>query len=115
MYRSTPAIGSSVFFLIAPGVVAGVVPWWLTRWRAGELMASAPGWAAWVGRTIGLFLLVPAAVVLVHAFTRFVIEGAGTRRPSRQPDDWLSAGSTTTSATPCTWPCWPSSSARRSC
>jgi protein-S-isoprenylcysteine O-methyltransferase Ste14 len=81
MHRSTSAIGSSVFFLIAPGVVAGVVPWWLTRWRAGELMASAPGWAAWVSRTAGLFLLVPAAVVLVHAFTRFVIEGVGTPAP----------------------------------
>jgi protein-S-isoprenylcysteine O-methyltransferase Ste14 len=81
MKRSTSAIGSSVFFLIAPGVVAGVVPWWLTRWRAGELVASAPGWAAWAGRITGLFLLVPATVVLVHAFARFVIEGAGTPAP----------------------------------
>src|SRR2546430_9833243 len=81
MKRSTSGIGSAVFFLVAPGVVAGIIPWWLTRWRAGGFVASVSGWPAWVFRTTGLFLLVPAAVVLVHAFARFVIEGAGTPAP----------------------------------
>jgi hypothetical protein len=35
------AIGSAGFFLLAPGVVAGVIPWSLTRWRvAAPLPAS---------------------------------------------------------------------------
>ena len=33
MRTSTAAAGSSVFFALAPGVVAGVVQWWLTGWE----------------------------------------------------------------------------------
>ena len=33
MKTSTAAAGSSLFFALAPGVVAGVVPWWLTGWE----------------------------------------------------------------------------------
>ena len=32
---ATAALGSAVFFLVAPCVVAGVVPWLLTRWQFG--------------------------------------------------------------------------------
>jgi len=32
------ALGSALFFALAPGVVAGVLPWWLTRWT----MSAAP-------------------------------------------------------------------------
>ena len=32
MRRGTAAIGSAVFFAAAPGVVVGLVPWWLTGW-----------------------------------------------------------------------------------
>jgi hypothetical protein len=30
MRKTRAATGSIVFFLLAPGVVAGVIPWWLT-------------------------------------------------------------------------------------
>jgi DNA-binding CsgD family transcriptional regulator len=35
MRKITATAGSAVFLLIAPGVVAGLVPWWLTGWQAG--------------------------------------------------------------------------------
>ena len=35
MRKITAIAGSAVFLVIAPGVVAGLVPWWLTGWRAG--------------------------------------------------------------------------------
>jgi hypothetical protein len=35
MRTITAAAGSAVFLVIAPGVVAGPVPWRLTGWRAG--------------------------------------------------------------------------------
>jgi protein-S-isoprenylcysteine O-methyltransferase Ste14 len=63
MGRAGAAVGSAVFFVLAPGVVAGVVPWWLTGWEASDL----PGW--WL----------PLRVV--HAFARFVAEGVGTPAP----------------------------------
>ena len=76
MGRAGAAVGSAVFFALAPGVVAGVVPWWLTGWEATDL----PWW--WLPlRVAGVVLLVAGAGVLVHAFARFVAEGVGTPAP----------------------------------
>ena len=38
MRKKTAVAGSAGFLLIAPGVVAGVVPWWLTRWQPGAAL-----------------------------------------------------------------------------
>jgi protein-S-isoprenylcysteine O-methyltransferase Ste14 len=67
--------GSSLFFAVAPGVVAGVVPWLLTRWEAAD-----PPWPP-VVRVVGAVLLAVCAAMLVHAFVRFVREGRGTPAP----------------------------------
>jgi protein-S-isoprenylcysteine O-methyltransferase Ste14 len=73
MRFAAAAAGSSAFFALAPGVVAGVVPWWLTGWDAEP---------AWLGlRVLGALVLIVGAIVLVHAFARFVAEGLGTPAP----------------------------------
>lgn len=33
-------VGTVVFFLVAPTVVAGLVPWMLTRWELGRVHAG---------------------------------------------------------------------------
>ena len=33
--RVRNALGSGLFLVVAPGVVAGLIPWWLTGWEAG--------------------------------------------------------------------------------
>ena len=71
--KTRAVLGSAAFFVLAPGVVAGVVPWALTRWRAG----SAPG----VVRVAGAVLTVAGAAVVVAEFARFVHEGRGTPAP----------------------------------
>jgi len=86
MRRSVAAAGTALFFAIAPGVVAGLIPWWLTRWRLrGPLAAWAPM------RIAGLILLILGAIVLVQAFARFVTEGRGTPAPVA-PTDRLVVG-----------------------
>lgn len=75
MRSSSAALGSSLFFAAAPGVVAGLVPWALTRWRAAD-----PSWPPAV-RAAGAVVLAACAVVLVEAFVRFVREGRGTPAP----------------------------------
>lgn len=75
--RAAAAAGSAVFFAVAPSVVAGVVPYALTRWRAG----AWPGWA-WPVRGVGAILTVAGTTVLVGAFARFVREGVGTPSPT---------------------------------
>jgi protein-S-isoprenylcysteine O-methyltransferase Ste14 len=75
MRRPLAAAGSVTFFALAPGVVAGLVPWWLTGWRTGHPSFWAPV------RVLGGALLAAGAVVLAQAFLRFVVEGAGTPAP----------------------------------
>jgi protein-S-isoprenylcysteine O-methyltransferase Ste14 len=71
--RARAAAGSLVFLVIAPGVVAGLVPWLLTGWDAHEtpLAVTALGW----------FLVGAGTAVLLSAFARFVVEGIGTPAP----------------------------------
>ncbi len=76
MGKATAAIGSSAFFLLAPGVVAGLMPWWLTGWQAKQLQPVVV-----VLRVVGVMLIVAGGAVLVHAFARFVVEGVGTPAP----------------------------------
>jgi protein-S-isoprenylcysteine O-methyltransferase Ste14 len=75
MRRARAIIGSSVFFVGAPTVVAGLVPWWFTRWKARQPPLWAPMWA------LGVALLVAGVGVLLLAFARFVVEGSGTPAP----------------------------------
>jgi protein-S-isoprenylcysteine O-methyltransferase Ste14 len=77
MRRSAAAAGSTVFFVVAPGIVAGLVPWLISGWDVRSPM-SAPAVAL---MTVGVALLVVAIVVLVRAFARFVTEGRGTPAP----------------------------------
>jgi protein-S-isoprenylcysteine O-methyltransferase Ste14 len=70
------AVGSMVFLVFAPGVVAGLVPWLLTGWEFEEPVSY------WLPlRVVGVVLLVAGLVVLLEAFTRFVREGVGTPAP----------------------------------
>jgi protein-S-isoprenylcysteine O-methyltransferase Ste14 len=74
MRRPAAAAGSALFLALAPGVVAGVVPWLLTGWDADA------DWGA-VARVAGALLVGAGGIVLVQAFVRFVREGAGTPAP----------------------------------
>jgi protein-S-isoprenylcysteine O-methyltransferase Ste14 len=71
--RRDAALGSAAFLLAAPGVVAGLVPWLLTDWQSKDPPGLVKG--------LGGGLLVAGAVVVVHAFARFVNEGVGTPAP----------------------------------
>ena len=74
MRRPAAAAGSTLFFAVAPAVVAGVLPLALTGWEV-----AAEWWPPL--RALGGVLLVAAAGVLVSAFVRFVVEGLGTPAP----------------------------------
>ena len=76
MRRSAAATGAAVFLALAPGTMAGVVPWVITRWR----FESPTG--HWLPmRWIGGLVLVASAAFLLHAFARFVLDGRGTPAP----------------------------------
>jgi protein-S-isoprenylcysteine O-methyltransferase Ste14 len=74
MARWKPAVGSLLFFVAAPGVVAGYVPWLITAWRMHAPMPL-------VVRVVGAGLLIAGTTVLVDCFARFVFQGRGTPAP----------------------------------
>jgi len=87
MRRPVAAIGSAMFFVVAPGSVVGLIPWLLTRWQVRE---PVPYWAPM--RVLGVILLVAGLIVLVQAFVRFVMEGFGTPAPVAAPDRLVVGG-----------------------
>ena len=85
MKRWAAVSGSILFFVAAPGTVAGVLPLALTGWRVG---ASLP----WPLRLLGALLILVGVVVLVSTFVRFVVEGAGTPAPIAETDRLVICG-----------------------
>lgn len=83
----TAAAGSAVFFGLAPGVVAGLIPWWLTRWQPHDL-----GKYGVPIRILGAVLIVAGTIVLLQAFGRFVREGLGTPAPVAPPEHLVVGG-----------------------
>ena len=67
------AVGSAIFFVLAPGSTAGFVPWLLTGWRHGDRIG--------VLDVAGAVVALAGLVVAVAAFVQFVREGRGTPAP----------------------------------
>lgn len=77
MFRRVLAVvGSAVFLLIAPGFVAGLMPWWISHWRIG-----APFFGILLFRFIGGTFLVLGIICLLDSFGRFALQGVGTPAP----------------------------------
>jgi protein-S-isoprenylcysteine O-methyltransferase Ste14 len=85
--RARAAIGSALFFAVAPGIVVGLVPWLLTGWRARDPL---PYWAP--VRVVGALLLAAGVIVLAQAFVRFAVEGLGTPAPLAAPERLVVGG-----------------------
>lgn len=75
MKTGSAVAGSALFFLAAPGVVAGLAPWWIIRGYAHPLAESL------VQRGLGLLFIAAGLAFLLHAFSRFILEGKGTPAP----------------------------------
>jgi protein-S-isoprenylcysteine O-methyltransferase Ste14 len=73
--------------VLAPGIAAGLLPWWLTRW---EMEEPLPFWLPF--RIVGFAVLAAGAGVLLHAFARFVMEGIGTPAPVAPPERLVVGG-----------------------
>jgi protein-S-isoprenylcysteine O-methyltransferase Ste14 len=81
------ALGSALFFLIAPGSIAGLGPYLISGWdlRPAFLSQEALRW-------VGAALIVIGAAILVESFARFVIQGFGTPAPVAPPKRLVVSG-----------------------
>ena len=87
MNRASAILGTIVFFFVAPGIVAGVVPWSLSGWR---LHARFPG--DWMLMSIGGVLIVSGLAALIASFARFALEGRGTPAPIAPTAELVTGG-----------------------
>src|SRR6266478_4925334 len=69
-------MGSALFFAVAPSSVAGLVPWWITRWEF-----RPPFFDLDATRAVGILLIVAGLPGLVDSFARFALQGLGTPAP----------------------------------
>ena len=70
-------VGSAIFLFVAPGTVAGLVPWWIGKGRV-----HAPFFGFTALRVAGGVLVAIAFVFLLEAFLRFALQGIGTPAPN---------------------------------
>jgi len=76
MRRILAIVGSVIFLVIAPGIVAGYVPWRICRWRV-----EAPLLGIASLRLAGVLLIAAGLPVLLDSFARFALQGLGTPAP----------------------------------
>jgi len=68
------AVFTAVFFVLAPGTMAGLVPWLITGW-------DRPDHGLGPADVAGGVLIALGVVAVVACFVRFVAEGRGTPAP----------------------------------
>jgi protein-S-isoprenylcysteine O-methyltransferase Ste14 len=69
-------LGTTLFLVLAPGCVAGLLPWWISRWQFHTPFA---GYA--LLRVIGIVLIATGSFVVLDSFARFALQGLGTPAP----------------------------------
>jgi protein-S-isoprenylcysteine O-methyltransferase Ste14 len=84
--RLRAVLGSAGFLLLGgPTLMAGLVPWLLTRWHGDD--------TPFLLRLLGAVLLGLGALLVLEAFARFAFEGRGTPMPWAPPTRFVVRGS----------------------
>src|SRR5215831_1379119 len=76
MQKVSAVLGSALFFVVAPCVLAGLIPWWMSRWAFRPAFLGLE-----VTRAIGVLLILIGLPGLVDSFGRFALQGLGTPAP----------------------------------
>src|SRR3954453_16875731 len=85
MSRSGAALGSFVFAVGQPGVVAVLIPYWITGGGDGSGVPLAL-------QVAGAVLLAAGVGVLAHTVIRFAVEGLGTPFPGAPTENLVVGG-----------------------
>ena len=87
MQRTSAVLGTSIFFVVAPFLAAGIIPWWITRWQF-----RPPFLGLELTRAIGVVLIVAGVPGIVDSFARFALQGLGTPAPVAPPQKLVVTG-----------------------
>ncbi|MYF01155.1 MAG: isoprenylcysteine carboxylmethyltransferase family protein [Gammaproteobacteria bacterium] len=80
-------LGSCAFFLAAPAIVAGIVPYALSSWSMQPPLFGLPG-----ERVVGGVAVVAGLACLLDCFARFALEGRGAPSPIEQTEVLVVSG-----------------------
>ncbi|MBN9362076.1 MULTISPECIES: isoprenylcysteine carboxylmethyltransferase family protein [unclassified Devosia] len=86
--RIGPITGSVIFLFVAPGVVAGLIPYWISGWQVGPALGGFEP-----VRWLGMLLLLLGGVLLAETFSRFALQGRGTPAPVYPTETLVVTGS----------------------
>jgi len=87
MSKTTAILGSALFFVVAPAMLAGVIPWLITHWEF-----RPPFLAAEATRLAGVVLIVAGVPGVLDSFARFALQGLGTPAPIAPPRKLVVSG-----------------------
>ena len=81
------AVGGGLGFVLVggPTIVAGIVPWLLTRWHADDQSTGL--------KLLGGVLLAAGLVLVLEPTARFALQGRGTPAPWAPPERFVARGS----------------------
>ena len=85
MRKVLALIGSAIFLVVAPGTLAGLVPWSIGQWRVHPPFFVFADIA-------GIMLIALGLVPLLKSFVRFALEGLGTPAPIAPPQQLVVGG-----------------------
>ena len=85
--RALSLAGSGLFLVAAPGIIAGYVPWLISRWRPAGELGDLP-----LLRLAGIALVAIGALALLECFLRFAWQGFGTPAPVAPPQRLVVTG-----------------------
>jgi protein-S-isoprenylcysteine O-methyltransferase Ste14 len=87
MSKAIALLGSALFFVVAPLMLAGVIPWWVTQWEFRPAFFRVDP-----TRVLGAMLIVAGAPGIVDSFVRFALDGLGTPAPIAPPQKLVVTG-----------------------
>lgn len=87
MRRFWAALGSLLFFVIAPGTLLVYIPWSITDWHLKPAFFGLDAL-----RVVGAALVFLGLIPLVESFARFVWKGFGTPAPVAPPTKLVVSG-----------------------
>ena len=85
--KALALLGSALFLVLAPGIVAGYLPWWISHWEVRAPFLGFPPI-----RLAGTLFLAGGVTVLLESFVRFALKGIGTPAPVAPPQHLVVTG-----------------------
>src|SRR5579863_10019164 len=87
MTRLTSTLATTIFVIVIPGTVVGLIPWWISHWRMSAPLLGFGGF-----RGAGILCILCGLPVLLDSFARFALQGLGTPAPVLPTEHLVTTG-----------------------